>query len=142
MSLAAHATAVLALLYAEPRLTVYPAENNGPRVAPNNAAPPYVTVHLAARRPKDERLTMRSTAMSVRIYVHCSGATDDAARIVSDLVAGVLLDARPAIAGRVVYPISHETSQQMDPKPREDESTARLVSTLTEVYLLRSEAGR
>lgn len=138
MSLAAHATAVLALLYAETRLTVYPAEDNGPRVAPNGASGSYVTIHFATQRPKDGRITMRSTRMQIRIYAHCTGATDDAARRVADLVAGVLLDVRPAIAGRVVYPIDHETGQP----PRPDESTGRLASTLTEIYMLRSEAGR
>ena len=138
MSLAAHADAVLALLYAVPNLTVYPAQDNGPRVAPNGATPPYVTVHFAAQRPKDGRQTMRSTSMRVRIYAHCSGATDDSARIVADLVAGALLDSRPSIDGRSSCLISHETNQP----PRPDESTGRLVSTLTEVYMFQSEAGR
>lgn len=141
-SLEAHADAVLALLYAETRLTVFPAAEPGPRVAPNKVAPPYVTVHFASIRPKSGRLTMRSTAMRMRIYAHCSGATDASARVTADLVAGVLLDAIPTLPGRVVYPIAHETSQQDNRPPREDESTSRLVSTLTEVYLLRTEAGR
>jgi hypothetical protein len=138
MSLAAHAAAVLALLYAESRLTVYPKEDGAATVAPPKAKPPYITVHLAGDRPLGGRLRMRSTRVRSRIYVHCTGPDDQGARMVADLVAEVLLDARVVIPGRTCWPIRHQSS----PPPREDESTGVLASTLTEVYLLESDAHR
>ena len=115
-SLQDHADAALALLRIVPGLTVYPAEDGGPNVIPNGAIPPYVSVHLAADRPLGSRLTMRSTRMRVRIYCHCVGTDDISARAVSDMVADALLDVRPVIVGRSVYPIRNETGRD----PREE----------------------
>jgi hypothetical protein len=132
-----HAAAVLALLRDSPDLTVYPAAGGGIETVPTGAAPPYVAVHFTAARPLGGRLDHRSTRIVVRIYAHCVGATDIAARHVSDLVANVLLDIRPVIDGRTCYPIRHESSRE----PRDDESTGTLVATLTEVYRLESTPG-
>lgn len=137
-SLQDHADGVLDLLYSiGPTLTVYPEATGGATTVPNGAEPPFVSVHLAADRPIGHSLSHRSTRMRARIYVHCVGADDIAARAVSDLVAGALLDQRPDIPGRTVFPIRHET----DRPPREDESTGDLLVTLTEVYRLETLPG-
>lgn len=133
-----HADAVLELLRADDDLTVYPDEGGGATTVPNGAEPPYASVHLAVYRPEGGRLTTRSTRMVARIYVHCVGGDDIAARAVSDIVAGKLLDVRPGIAGRTCFPIRHESQQQ---QPREDESAGDLTATLTEVYRLESLPG-
>jgi hypothetical protein len=132
-----HADAVLGLLYASD-LTVYPSETGGAATVPNEAPPPFVSVHLAVYRPNGGRLTTRSTRMVARIYANCVGADDIQARGVSDLVAAALLDVRPTIAGRTCFPIRHETQQQ---PPREDESAGALLVTLTEIYRLESLPG-
>lgn len=132
-----HAEAVLALLYDQPDLTVYPAEAGGPELVPRGAQPPYVSVHIDADRPLGGRLTMRSTRMRVRIYCHCVGANDMAARAVDDLVAAALLDVRPVIAGRTVYPIRSEVGRD----PRADDSTGATVVTITSTYRLETDPG-
>jgi len=131
------ADAVLALLRAIDGLTVYPAAGGGATVVPTGAQPPYVSVHLVADRPLGGRLTHRSSRMRTRIYCHCVGADDIAARAVSDLVAGALLDVRPDIAGRACAPIRSEPGR--DPRP--DESTGESVVTITDVYRLESDPG-
>lgn len=138
-SLQDHADAVMDRLYAEPRLTVYPDETGGSTTVPGGARPPYVSVHLVGDRPLGGRLSHRSTRMRVRIYCHCVGADDIQARVVSDLVAGALLDVVLVIDGRVCYPIRHETGRDM---PREDESIGSLVATITDTYRLESSPGR
>lgn len=130
-----HAAAVLALLYAEPDLTVYPTQDGSAQVVPNGAAPPYVSVHLSAIRGLGGRLDHRSTRIAVRIYCHCAGANDEAARKVSDLVAATLLDQRPVIAGRSVYPIRNEVSLP----PDTNDSAGRTVVTITDTYRLESQ---
>ena len=137
MSLHDHATAVLELLRGEPLLTVYPAEGGGPTTVPNGAEPPYVSVHMTADRPLGGRLDHRSTRFRMRIYCHCVGADDIAARAVSDLVAGALLDVKPDVPGRHCYPIRSESGRD----PREDESTGYLVATISDAYRLESEPG-
>jgi hypothetical protein len=132
-----HVDAYLALLRAAADLTVYPAIEGGTKTVPSVASPPYVAAHFAAERPSGGRLDMRSTRMVVRGYLHCVGASDIAARVVSGKVAAVLLDVRPVIAGRSCAPIRHETSRE----PRNDESTGALVATLTEVYRLETLPG-
>jgi hypothetical protein len=137
-SLQEHADAYLDLLRGiGPPLTVYPAEGGGVQTVPPGAEPPYVAAHFYGERPNGGRLTMGSTRMRLRAYLHCVGATDIAARAVSDLVASALLDVRPDIPGRSVYPIRHESSRE----PREDESIGALFSTLTEIYRLESNPG-
>lgn len=136
-SLQDHADAVLALLRAEPDLTVYPDEDGGPTIVPRAATPPYVSVHLVADRPLGGRLDMRSTRMRVRIYTHSVGADDIGARAVADQVAAALLDVKVTITGRSCYPIRSDGGRD----PREDESTGRSVVTISETYRLESDPG-
>lgn len=134
-----HAEAVLSLLRATPNLTTYPAVGGGVRIVPDGASPPYAAVRFAAARPSGERLDHRSTRMTVRIYVYCVGLTAESARIVSDLVAGALLDVRPDIPGRSVRPIRQEPGP--GDQPREDQSTGALEVTITDVYRLDTLPG-
>lgn len=137
-SLQDHADAVLALLRAQPSLSVYPIPEGGIKTVPPGTQPPYVAVHFASARSQAGMLHMRSIRMVVRTYCHCVGATDIGARAVSDLVAAALLDVVPVIDGRNCAPIRHDTA----PDPRVDESTGLLVATLTDVYRLESLPGR
>jgi hypothetical protein len=134
-----HADAVLALLRAEDRLIVYPAEDGGPTVIPNGAQPPYLTVHFNAERTLSGRLNHRSTRFLMRIYLSCTGKDDVGARAVCDLAAGVLLDVKPDIPGRNCYPIRHEHHRPQT--PQEDQSTGSLYATIVDLYRLESMTG-
>lgn len=133
-----HANALLALLRADPGLTVYPKVNgaagSGTGLVPAGSTPPYVAVHVTTDRPLGETLDMRSIRVVVRAYCHCVGANPTAARAVADRVAAALLDVKPAVTGRTVWPIRHDASQP----PRNDESTGALVVDLVDVYRLES----
>jgi len=133
-----HADAVMALLYATPDLTVYPAEDGGPTTVPANAPPNYLSVHMVADKSLGGRLAHRSTRMRMRIYCHCVGQDDLAARAVSDLASGALLDVKPVIDGRVCYPIRSEVGSD----PRDNEATGATTVTITDTYRLESDAGR
>jgi len=134
-----HADAVLTLLYADPDLTVFPAANGGPNVVPNGQLPPYVSVHFVAARPL-RRLSMRSVGFLLRAHIHCVGASDLAARLVSDLVASALIDARPNVPGRACSPIQMDSENQRPPAV--DQSTGFTTVTITDVYRIYSEPGR
>jgi hypothetical protein len=135
-SLQEHADAMLSLLYADPDLIVYPAENGGPTTVPPGTLPPYVSVHFASDRPSGGRLDTKSTHMRVRAYAHCVGANDIAARAVADLVAAAWLDVRPYINGRNVTPIRSELSQ-----PQANETTGTTTVTITDTYRLETDPG-
>lgn len=134
-----HADAVLTLLYAEADLTVFPAPDGGPNIVPNGQLPPYVSVHFVAARPL-RRLSMRSVGFLLRGYIHCVGANDLAARLVSDLVASALIDVRPNVPGRACSPIQMDSEGQRPPAV--DESTGLATVTITDVYRIYSEPGR
>lgn len=138
-SLEDHAAAVMALLRDGGRLIVFPTEPAGKTIVPAGTRPPYVAVQFVADRPLGGRLDHRSTRMRMRIFTYCVGSTDAGARMVADLVAGVLLDVKPVIAGRTCYPIRSEGERPS--APREDESTGRLSSTITDLYRLESTPG-
>lgn len=143
MTVQAHADAILGLLRADAGLTVYPVESgaagSAEGIVPQGATPPYVAVHLYLERPLGEgsggeALNGATTRAVMRAYCHCVGATDIAARAVSQRVATRLLDARPVVTGRKVFPIRYDFGQPA----RNDESTGTLVSELTDVYRLES----
>lgn len=133
-----HAHAVLALLYATDHLTVYPAQSGGPTTVPAGAAPPYVSVHMAGDWASGETLRGSSTRTRVRIYTHCVGANDIAARAVLDLVRSALLDAVPSIPGRACFPIRSEIIQP----PQVTEPVAQTAVTITATWRLESVPGR
>lgn len=134
-----HADAVLDLLYAETNLTVFPAENGGPNIVPNGQLPPYITVHFVAARPL-RRLSLSSVGFLIRAYVHCVGASDLGARIVSDLVASALIDVRPDVPGRACSPIQMDSEGQRPVAV--SETTGLTAVTITDVYRIYSEPGR
>lgn len=135
-----HFTAVLDLLRLT-GFTVFPADDTAPGgpgspegIVPPKTAPPYFAVHSAFDRPVDDRAVLRSTDASLRIWVHCVGATTQAAQGMADVAARALLNVRPVIPGRRCWPIRHEAS---DPA-RPDKSTGVLVVTRADVYRLRT----
>lgn len=131
------ADAVLALLRAEPELVTFPAEEGGPETVPPGALPPYVAVHMVSDSPLGGRLSHKSTRHRTRIYAHCVGGNDIAARAVAVLVTNALLDRRPEIPGRSVYPIRSEPGAEARP----DESTGTSVVTIPLVFRLESDPG-
>lgn len=133
-----HADAFLAYLYAESDLTVYPAQGGGNTTVPAGTTPPYVVVQIVADRPDGQRLTHLSTRLRMRAYCQCVGENDKAARAVSDLVAAAVLDKRPVIDGRSVYPIRQDVGRD----PLSSDTTGSTIVTITDVYRLESEPGR
>lgn len=114
-----HANAILALLAdalpASPALVVY--DGQAPE-NPANLAPEYVLVYMYTTRPDGSALTNASDRAVTRAICHCVGGNAIAARAVAGRVASALLDVRPAIAGRVCFPIRDDGTQP----PRRDES--------------------
>lgn len=130
-----HAAVVLALLRAAPPTSRPLAVHDGS--VPSGAAPPYVVVYVADDDPElaDSRpLTGASQRYVLWAYCHCVGADQAAARAVSNRVRAALLDAAPAVAGRVCQPIRRVEGQ---PTQR-DESTGVLVQDKVDVYRLES----
>lgn len=135
-----HADAVMDRLYAQmpADIEVYPAAAGGPSVVPPGAIPPYVSVHISGSPDNGGRLNLLSTRFTQRAYVHCVGANDEAARIVLDYVNAALVDYRPEIPGRSVYPIRAEPPRE----PFVAEPVAQSTVEITGVYRLESEPGR
>lgn len=131
-----HADAVRPLLD-DTVLTVYEVRDGGEQQVPNDAAPPYVAVHYTAQRALGPTLDATSNRMVLRIITHSVGATEAAAREVSDIVAGALLNARPYVDGRSVAPIRQDVAQD----PRSDETTGVSVITITEAWRLETLPG-
>ncbi len=136
-NLQAHADAILALLRADSSLTVYPPSGGGNTTVPAGTPTPYVVVQVIADRPDGGRLQHLSTRMRVRAYCQCVGANDIAARAVSQRVCDALLDKRPTITGRSVYPIRHEIGRD----PLSTDTTGTTTVTITDVYRLESDPG-
>jgi hypothetical protein len=109
--------AVIALLVANPDLTVYP---DG---APDRAPAPYVTAWLTTDLEDPDRLEGSSNRRWWRITTHSVGSTAGSALRVADLVGAALLDQRPAVDGQVTR-IRHNNGRP----PITDESTGVTVS--------------
>ena len=127
----AHADAILALLRADPDLTVHDGH------VPDGSEPPYVLVYVADADPEQSNshsLTAESTRHVTWAYCHCVGANQIAARAVAQRVRAALLDVTPTIPGRACWPIRREDGQ---PAQR-DESTGVVVVDLVDVYRLES----
>lgn len=132
-----HADALLALLRADPALTVYPPEEPTPgAVVPVGARPPYVSVHINVEVPSEAVRAITGDADRAVAYAYCHSAaeTDIGARIVAGRVMARLLNVRPVIAGRLSWPIRHDSSQS----PDRDESTGTAVITQVDVYRLET----
>lgn len=137
---AEHANVVLQRLRDEmpSQIPVFEASNGGPSVVPTGQEPPYITVHISGNSAPGGRLPALSTRFVQRAFVHAVGATEDAARKVLDYVDAALVDYRPTIAGRSVYPIRPEPARE----PFVTEPVARSTVEITAVYRLESDPGR
>lgn len=130
MTIQAHADTFLELLRADNQLVVHDG------AVPKGAAPPYALVYLTFWTPDGELapdkvpLTFDSNVIDLRGYVHCAGANPAAARAVTQRVRGALLNMRPAVAGRVCFPIRWKDGSP----PQRDETTGVLVMDQTDVY--------
>lgn len=123
-----HASAVLALLQADPNLTVF---DGAP---PDLTEPPYVVVWVSVDGEESVDLADNQGRPDLRVTTHSVGATGQAARIVSDRVRAVLHGVRPTIAGRTAWKIRREFG--IPPQP--DESTGRLVVDAVDVWTFSS----
>lgn len=126
-----HADAFMALLGTNPNLTPLRGQ------VPAGQAPPYVVVYFADDYPADEQANgLAGSSSRYRQWAICHGVgeTEDAALIVSDQVAFIVLDATLAVAGRVCWPIRRESGQPV----RRDESTGIAVHDKVDVYRIES----
>lgn len=132
-----HAAAVLSLLAAAP---LAPALVVHDGAVPDGVGPPYVLVYFADTDPElsgSRPLTGQSRRYVLRVYAHCVGGNQDAARKVSDRVRAALLDVAPTVAGRSCFPIRREDGQP----PQRNEGTGALTQDKVDVYRLESIPG-
>lgn len=134
----AHADAMLALLRADPELTVCDGEVPTDPATGVRIEPPYVLVYFADSDPEQSgshSLTGESARHVVRAYAHCVGANHVASRAVAQRVRRAWLDVTPVIPGRECWPIRREDGQPAD----RDETTGRVVIDQVDVYRLESQ---
>lgn len=128
----AHVDAGLALLRADPGLTVYPGPDG---VTPRTPDRPYVRVYATVERPAvalGNALRGASTEAVVRWWCHCVADSEPAAVAVAMRVRAALLDQRPVIAGRSCGLIRQAEARP----PMRDETTGVQVMDLVQVYRL------
>jgi hypothetical protein len=132
-----HVAVGLALLTADPNLTVY--DGIVDKATPNA----YVVVYTFRQRPDGLTapdkvpLTGTSIAVDMRMYCHCVGATAAAARLVQGRVEAALLDRTPSVAGRSCFPIRLIDGQQAG----RNEETGTPVFDIVDVYGWTSVPG-
>jgi hypothetical protein len=129
------ANAGLALLAADPALTVY--DGAVPSPTPDVSAHPWVLVYTTVSRPTgdpDNPLNGRSGVWVARWILHCVGGNAVAARAVAQRARTQLLDVRPVIAGLSCGLIRWDESLP----PQRDETTGVLVMDAVETYSLRA----
>jgi hypothetical protein len=100
----AHADAVLALLAAGLDTHVSVFDGQVPDPTPDVASKPWVLVYFQPTWPTDgagNSLDGQSQTCRLRIYTHSIGATAAAARSVGGQARAALLNARPAVTGRI-----------------------------------------
>lgn len=129
--IAEHAAAVMALLDPDPVWSPYDGALPNP-----TPALPYWVVYFASAWP-DLNFRGVTKTFQLRIYVHNVAGNGDAARKGSDRARALLLDVRPAVAGRTCYPIRWEESQP----PQRDDTTGAVVMDAVDTYLLASVPG-
>lgn len=134
-----HATAILNLLAAappaSPALAVYDGKTPD---NPDDLASEYVLLYMFTTRPDGSALTNESDRAVTRAICHCVGGNAVAARAVAGRVAAALLDVRPAVAGRVCFPIRDDGSAG---PPRRDDTTGVTVMDQVVNYRLESVPG-
>jgi len=124
-----HAVAFLALLDADPVLTVYDGQVD------DNAAKPYVVVYFYGTPQRGDDLTAESRETKTRATVHCVGETAASARIIAQRVQAAVLDKTPVIAGRICWAIEAEYTQP----PIRDEYTGVPAHDAISVYVMKSK---
>ena len=124
------ANAVLALLGEDTQLTTYDG------AVPDSPAAQYALVYLYIETPDgltvpgQLSLTLASTTINLRAYVHCVGGNAMSARAISGRVRAALLDVTPIVAGRSCSPIRWLEGQP----PSRDEETGAVVFDQVDVY--------
>ena len=137
MTLAAHATAMLDRLQAGTAGTQIRVFDGA---VPNGAAPPYVVVYFTADTiqpgdaPDKTVYEGHPDAIDLRAWVHAVGRNAGASREVAQWVRARLHNWQPSVAGRLCFPVRHESGQP----PERDESTGVLVMAQVDVYRLTS----
>lgn len=102
----AHRAAIKTLLSALPvSLTFYP----GGQV-PNQPSFPYAVLYMDTSIEDGTKLCGDTDVATFRFQVTSVGLTDDSAVIVADATRTLVLDVRPAVAGRSCTRIHKETS--------------------------------
>jgi hypothetical protein len=128
-----HADALLDLLRADADLTVYDG------LVPKTPASRYVLVYLLVQTPggleapDKVRLDNNSEVIDLWAYCHCVGGGQNAAsnaRAVSGRVRAALLNVKPSLPGRVVFPIRWRESSP----PQRNEDLLSPVVDLVDVY--------
>lgn len=125
-----HANALLALLAADGQLTTYDG------AVPKAPAAQYALVYIymetpdGAVAPDRISLTLASTAINLRAYVHCVSGSAAGARGIAGRVRQLLLDVTPIVAGRTCWQIRWIEGQP----PQRDEETGATVFDLVDVY--------
>lgn len=130
----AHARVVLDILEGDGGVVVHEG------VVPNDAEPPYALVYIAVQWPgsgEGQAFDGTTSTCVTRWYIHCAGATDQAARAVANWVRQLLVNVQPEITGRSCGLIQQEAS--LPPVP--DETVGRLVQDIVGVYILTTFAA-
>jgi hypothetical protein len=99
--------------------------------------PPYRAVYTSVTTPEAIGMEEAADRVTCTAIVHNVGYSADAARIIADRTAAVLIGLRPTVAGRDCGRI-----RLIDSRPqRRDESTNVVVITQTDVYQYTSLPG-
>ncbi len=121
-----HVAAVVALVDADPNVTVYDGQ------VPNEPTLPYVVIRTDTGRRERSALPATSDRLTLRIWATSVGLNRTSAQVVSERVTAALLDVRPTVTSRSCFPITSVNSQPA----REDDVVKPLVFALDEFELV------
>lgn len=134
----AHADAILALLRAAPPAISPLVVHDGvidPPPTDEDRRRGYVVAHIATSTPSGTSLTSVHDRAVTRAYLHCVGVTATSARAIAGRANNALLNVKPTIANRVVFPIRDDGS---DVPPEPDRSSG--ATYVDRVLVLRLES--
>lgn len=126
-----HADAFLALLTADPNLTVF--DGN----VPDNTDPGYVVVWISVDNEESVSLADEQGKPNIRVTTHSVADTGTGARIIADRVRSAVHNKRLTIAGRNCWKVRHDYG--IPPQP--DQSTGRAVIDAVDVWTFASVTG-
>jgi hypothetical protein len=121
-----HVAAVVALVDADPNVTVYDGQ------VPNEPTLPYVVIRTDTGRRERSALPATSDRLTLRIWATSVGLNRTSAQVVSERVTAALLDVRPTVSSRSCFPITSVNSQPA----RVDDVNTSLVYALDEFELV------